>query len=62
VLNIAMARMFGSAGIKESKTLQTLLKHAIVQQLRRIEDIELRGMELTDEYLTWTYGDYMDNV
>lgn len=23
------------------------------------EDIELRGMELADEYLTWTYGDYM---
>ena len=23
------------------------------------EDIELRGMELADEYLTYTYGDYM---
>lgn len=23
------------------------------------EDIELRGMEMADEYLTWTYGDYM---
>ena len=23
------------------------------------EDIELRGMELADEYLKWTYGDYM---
>lgn len=23
------------------------------------EDIELRGMEMADEYLKWTYGDYM---
>ena len=23
------------------------------------EDIELNGMEMADEYLTWTYGDYM---
>ena len=23
------------------------------------EDIELRGLELADEYLKWTYGDYM---
>lgn len=23
------------------------------------EDIELRGMDMADEYLTWTYGDYM---
>ncbi len=23
------------------------------------EDIELRGMNMADEYLTWTYGDYM---
>ena len=23
------------------------------------EDIELRGMEMADEYLRWTYGDYM---
>ena len=30
-----------------------------VGKMYPFEDIELRGMELADEYLKWTYGDYM---
>ena len=28
-------------------------------KMYQFEDIELNGMELADEYLKWTYGDYM---
>ena len=28
-------------------------------KMYQFEDIELRGMDKFDEYLTWTYGDYM---
>ena len=29
-------------------------------KMYKFEDIELRGMEMADEYLTWTYGNYME--